>query len=104
MEIENRWILDADTKNKYTPIIKDFIDNLENKKKTKNLLTKDFSDTKLNPSKLGLILEELGYNTVAHDDNGWELDFWITYKKEGYKPLMISGCGMTFELILSEVD
>ena len=102
----NRWKISDSVKEKYTPLVVSFIDELEKLEAdiSTPILKKDFSDTELNPSTLGLILESLGYKNVSHDDNGWELDFWITYEKQGYKPIMITGCGMTFELELSEVE
>lgn len=102
----NRWKLKDEIKLKYMPIVKKFIEGVEKVdiENSDELLKKDFSDTELNPYTLGIILENLGYERNNQDDNGWELDFWITYTKKGYRPIMINGCGMTFELQLSEVE
>jgi len=102
----NRWHLTEEVKIKFTPIVEQFIGEVENIdiEERKELLEKDFSDTELNPSRLGELLEELGYEEENRNDNGWELDFDITMIKEGHRPLVIRGCGMTFELMLCELD
>ena len=102
----NRWKLTEELKNEYLPVIKNFINKLESidPEESRNYLKKDFSDTKLNPSKLKELLEILGYEETDMDTNGWEWDFWITMSKEGYKDISINGCGMTFELLLSETE
>lgn len=99
----NRYNLKETTKVRYLPVVKDFIENLE-KWDGEDYFEKDFSDTELNPYTLGMILEELGYERVNQDDNGWQMDFWITYEKEGYKSISLEGTGITFELKLSEIE
>lgn len=100
----NRWKLTDELRKEYKPIVESFIDDVERNDPDGELIERDFTDTKLNPSTLGYLIEELGYERVNQDDNGWELDFWIYYHKNGYKPIQIKGCGMTFELILCEDD
>ena len=102
----NRWTLTEEKRKKYEPFVQDFINRLEavDLETATNLLEQDFSDTELNPATLTDILEGLGYEVDDRDDNGWELDFWITMFKSGYRPIRIQGCGMTFELMLSEME
>lgn len=49
-------------------------------------------------------MESLGYKQGYLDTNGWEMDFWIPFTKENCKPLVVSGCGITFTLTLAETD
>lgn len=102
----NRWELTDEVRNEYKPIVESFLKDVEdnNLDISNELLEKDFSDTKLNPYTLGKILEELGYECVNRDDNGWELDFWIDYHKDRCKNIQVSGTGITFELNLSECE
>jgi len=101
----NRWKLTEEVRNKYTPIVTKFIEELESIPETSTeLLEKDFSDTELNPSTLLELLEYLGYENQRQEDNGWELDFWIYVSKPNFKPICIQGCGMTFELRLSGAE
>lgn len=95
-----RYKLTEEVKNEYTPIIKEFIDNLasDNEDVDDSL---NLSDTKLNPYTLGKILEnEFEYQEDDISHNGWQMDFCIYYTKEGMPDLCIEGCGITFELIL----
>lgn len=103
----NRWILTDAVRDKYKQSVQDFINDLEavDIEEATDFLEKDFSDTELNPATLEELLEkEFGYEVDERDDNGWELDFWITMRKSGYRPISICGCGMTFELKLSEIE
>ena len=102
----NRYKLSENVEQKYTPIVQKFIEELEavDLENAKDLLEKDFSDLEINPYTLGTILEKLGYEEENRNDNGWQLDFWITYTKTNYRSIAISGCGITFELKLSEVE
>lgn len=102
----NRWNLTEQERIKFMPIVKSFIEELENLNidGSADLLEKDLSDTELNPSKLQNLLEELGYEVEDRDDNGWQLDFCITMTKDNCKTIQIAGCGMTFELMLSELE
>ena len=102
----NRWLLTPEIQDKYTPIVQAFINKLENTniENSADILEQDFSDTELNPSQLVELLENLGYKEESRGDNGWELDFWINMYKSNFKSIQVTGCGMTFELQLSEKD
>lgn len=100
----NRWNLNEKVKELYLPIIKEHIYKIENYNPEEEDLYEielDLSDTPLNPYTLWKILEELGYEKIDQDENGWEMDFLIYFKKETCRGLIVRGCGMTFELILS---
>ena len=108
----SRWELSEDVKEKYRPVIKDFLDRLENLNldEIEQMDNKEFclklSDTELRPYTLLKLMHEFGYGKQEFNDNGWELDFWINISKDGSYPstcekLCIHGCGMTFELNLS---
>lgn len=61
--------------------------------------TIDFYNQGISPSQLKDILEDdLGFEEVDFDRNGWEWDFWITMRKDGID-YVISGTGMTFEMV-----
>ena len=64
----------------------------------------DLSNTKVNPYTLWKMLERLGYKKVDFQSNGWEFDFWIYFKKDGCKPLLVWGTGITFNLWLTKSD
>ncbi|MUG45507.1 hypothetical protein [Paenibacillus woosongensis] len=100
----NRYTLTEKIREKYTPIVQEFIQKLEdsNPKDTDILLEVDFSDTELNPYTLGELLEELGYERGDQQENGWQLNFWIPYTKQGCKAIQVDGTGITFELKLME--
>ena len=46
----------------------------------------------------------MGYEDEDYDTNGWEQDTWISFFKEGEKPLMLFYCGRTFEMNLSILE
>ena len=102
----NRWVLTDQITEKYIGSVQDFINKLENanREDSNELLVQDFSETELNPYTLCELLQIWGYERDNQEDNGWELDFWITMVKEGYRPISVEGCGMTFELKLSEIE
>lgn len=105
MPKENRYKLKDSVREAYLPAVQNFINKLENiEDESTELLIEDFSDCKLNPHTMQKLLESLGYEETGQEENGWQLDFWITMKKEGFRDIQISGCGMTFELKLSEVE
>lgn len=37
-------------------------------------------------------------------ENGWEMEFWIPFTKDGEVDIEIVACGQTFELILREKE
>lgn len=98
--MKSSYELAPDVKEKYMPVVKEFIDKLESYEGDPSEVFKDFSKTELNPYTLGIILTDLGYEEDGFDQNGWEMDFWITYKKPGFKTLTLTGTGITFEMVL----
>lgn len=102
----NRWRLSEEVKAKYTPIVQEFIDQVEavDPETATDYLVKDLSDTELNPSTLSELLDGMGYKKGDMQTNGWQYDFWITFEKNGCRPLSVSGCGYTFELKLTEKE
>lgn len=109
----NRWTLTEEVKEKYKPIIQEFLNKMESltgeqiESMDNDEFCLELSDTELRPYTLLELMKEFGYGDENFDDNGWELDFWIDItKSEGSYPstserLCIHGCGMTFELNLS---
>lgn len=107
----NRWELTDEVRNKYKPIIEEFlikvrdltpkqIELMDNEE-----FTLELSDTELRPYTLQeLMSKEFGYTDSEFDDNGCELDFWITMSQPNsqYEKICINGCGMTFELTQSK--
>lgn len=109
----NRWHLTDEIIEKFKPILSEYLNKVENvtieqmEKMSNEELGLDFSDKGINPSQLVDLLKDFGYEDENYDDNGWELDFWITMKRRkgeffesGCETLIIAGCGMTFELKL----
>ena len=107
----NRWILTDEIRAKFNPVLKEYFNKVENltveqvEKMSNEDMGIDLSDTGINPSQLVDLLEEFGYEETDRDDNGWELDFWIHMRRKDGKffdstceHLVVSGCGMTFEL------
>jgi len=112
--MENRWVLTDEVREKYKPIVAEFMNKIwsataEDVESWDNdEATLKLSDTELRPyTLLTLMQEEFGYSREDFDDNGWELDYWITLEKSGEscpsqaEIMCIHGCGMTFELNLS---
>lgn len=64
----------------------------------------DLTNTRINPYTLWKLLERLGYTKHDFKSNGWEFDFWITFKKPGCKSLLVWGTGITFNLWLTEAQ
>lgn len=60
----------------------------------------DLTGMSVNPYQICEILEELGYEKEWVDDNGWQLDFWIDFEKEGSPTIHMSGTGITFTVKL----
>jgi len=102
----SRWQLTDEVKEKFTPIVKEFINQVETIDRLSDtpLLTIDLSDTELNPYTLENLIKVLGYENTDHDSNGWQYDFWITMRKDGCKTLSIEGTGAIFELKLTEKE
>lgn len=100
----NRYQLNDEVRQKYIPIIRDHITAIEScnlEEKSRYEIALDLSDTELNPYTLGTLLEEeFGYERDDQSDNGWQMDFWIYYKKQDKPDLLVQGTGITFELNL----
>ena len=107
----NRWLLTDEIRNKIKPMLSEYLHKVENvtseqmEDMTNEELGLDLSDAGINPSQLVDLFEELGYVKKEQDRNGWEMDFWIYMHRtdgcvfdSGCEQLVISGCGMTFEL------
>lgn len=94
---ENRWKPTQEQKEKFIPIIKEFEEKAKKNPDMKEYI--DFSEKQISPSQLKDILEnDLGFEEVDFDTNGWQWDFWITMRKDGVD-YMIAGTGMTFEMV-----
>lgn len=108
----NRWLLTDEIREKIKPLLSEYFDKIENvtdeqmEKMENEELGIDLSDKGINPYQLlQLLEEEFDYEKEDIDRNGWEQDFWIYMKRidgkyfvSGCENLVISGCGMTFEL------
>lgn len=94
---ENRWNPTQEQKDKFIPMIKEFMEKVKKNPDTKECI--DFYNQGISPSQLKDILEnDLGFEEVDFDTNGWQWDFWITMRKDGVD-YMIAGTGMTFEMV-----
>ena len=103
----NGWEVTEELREKFTPIIKEYIDKLEQTNLEDEPEQLELTFQGIGPYQLSKILEELGYEEdedCPMDTNGWELDFWMYYnhpdKKNYAEKLVISGTGITFELKL----
>ena len=107
----NRWHLTDEVREKIKPLLTEYLNKVESvtveeiEYMSNEELGLDLSDKGINPSQLEDLLKEFGYEVTNRDDNGWELDFWIDMRRKDEKTfdstcehLVISGCGMTFEL------
>lgn len=99
----SRWELSNELQNKYIPIVQAFIDKIESEDEDESSEL-DLSDTGLSPYTMQKLLEGMGYEEKDVDTNGWQWDFWITMTKEGFKPLCLSGTGITFTMQLSRQE
>ena len=99
----NRWELTDDVRNRSGYKVQAFVAVIDGGE-ADELREVDLSDSGFNPYTLCEYLEELGYEKGTQDDNGWELDFWIPFRKDGHTPVEVYGTGMTFELGLRELD
>lgn len=113
----NRWILTEEQKAKIVPMIKMFLNKLENMTEEeveaapKETFVLDLYNIGVGPYLIKEILEEeFEYEEYASDQNGWEMDFWISFDRKDDKKfpsecehLELVGCGMTFDLKLQVV-
>lgn len=99
----NKWELNDYLRSNEIPSIKKWIDFVEVhfdelvEKQDKTEL--DLSDFKINPYQLKLVLEEMGFEDYEWDSNGWEMDYWIYFERNGFK-IEIQGTAMINELKL----
>jgi hypothetical protein len=98
----NRWTLTEEVKQKYTPIVEEFINKLEPMdSEDSGAECLELSDTELSPYTLVELLGHMGYKQTDADQNGWQMDYWLTVGKSGFKTLCVSGTAITFGLRLS---
>lgn len=83
------------------PIIEDFIKKINYES---NYAELDLTGMSVNPYQIWMILEDLGYESHSIEDNGWQLDFWMDFTKEGYPTITMAGTGITFEVKLYAHD
>lgn len=100
----SRYDLKPETKEKYLPIIQQFIKELEEYPGSSYDKKMNLSDTELNPYTLSVILKDLGYEVLDLDRNGWEVDFWWYFRKPGCKSVQITGTAMIFEMFIQGWD
>lgn len=98
-----RWDLTDEIRNGIGVKIKDWIDDIETNfhilKEETNCEELDLTDCGINPYQLESFLEELGFEKYDWDSNGWEMDYWIYFRRNGFK-IHISGTGIIHELKL----
>lgn len=100
----SRWHLTDSVREIYGPRVKSILDEIDHGDEADELKEFDLSDLGFNPHTLCKYLEELGYEKGTQDDNGWELDFWIPFRKDGHTPIEVFGTGIIFELGIREMD
>ena len=113
----NRWHLTDEIREKFIPILKEYLNRMETMTEEEfcslpeeelDLFDLNLSDMGINPYQLWQLLEEeFSYKKDSIDRNGWQQDFWIQMKRTdgkifatGCERLVISCCGMTFEITL----
>lgn len=99
--MSNRYELTTEVKNEYFTKVVHAIEKIEN---SNECIKISFADTKLNPYTLSQLLVDLGYEEGEIEINGWEMDFWITFTKDGCKTLSLNGTGITFDMYLIAVQ
>ena len=100
----NKWELNDYLRNNEIPSIKKWIDFVEvhfdELREKQDKIELDLSDFKINPYQLQLALEEMGFKKDEdYDINGWEMDYWIYFERNGFK-IEIQGTAMIHELKL----
>lgn len=94
---DNRWDVTKEQKEKFIPLIREFMDKVKENPKTKEYI--DFYHKGISPIQLkDILVGDLGFEEKDFERNGWEMDFWITLSKDGVD-YMIVGTGITFEMI-----
>lgn len=98
-----RWDLTDEIRNGIGVRIKDWIDYIETNfhilQEEKDEEELDLTDCGINPYQLESFLEELGFEHYDSDENGWEMDYWIYFRRNGFK-IHIFGTGIIYELKL----
>lgn len=101
----NRYYATEEQKEKFIPILQDFIDRIEAASEEEVYsIQLNLTDKGINPAQVWDILNVLGYEDEYLDHNGWELDFWIKFEKEDCRTITMSGTGITFEVLLKVVQ
>lgn len=99
----NRWDLTDEIRNGIGVKIKDRLDYVEANfhilQEEKNKEELDLTDCSINPYQLCEFLKELGFERYNWDDNGWEMDYWIYFRRNGFKTY-VRGTGIIHELKL----
>lgn len=96
--MRGNWNLEPQEETTLVPFVAKCVERL-NKREVDSI---DLEDTDLNPQILSdILVDKLGYLDDEFETNGWEMDFWIKFRKEGLPTIMIVGCGMTFGLSLT---
>lgn len=94
---KNRWQVTQEQKDKFIPMIEEFVIKAKEFPETKNFI--DFYNQGISPTQLkDILIDDLGFEEKDFDQNDWQMDFWITLSKDGID-YMIAGTGMTFEMI-----
>ena len=98
-----RWDLTDEIRNGIGVKIKDWIDDIETNfhilQEEKDEEELDLTDCGINPYQLERFLEELGFEYYDLDKNGWDMDYWIYFRRNGFK-IHICGIGIIHELKL----
>ena len=95
--MENRWQVTQQQKDKFIPLIKEFVEKMKENPDEKAFV--DFYNQGISPTQLkDILIDNLGFEEKDFDRNGCEMDFWITLSKDGVD-YMIAGTAMTFELV-----
>lgn len=99
----NRWNLIDEIRNGIGVRIKDWLDyvktNFHILQEEKNYEELDLTDCGINPYQLCEFLKELGFERYNWDDNGWEMGYWIYFRRNGFKTY-VRGTGIIHELKL----
>lgn len=100
----DKWELNDYLRSNEIPSIKRWIDFVEvhfdELREKQDKIELDLSDFKINPYQLELALEEIGFEKDEdYDTNGWEMDYWIYFERNGFK-IEIQGTAIIHELKL----
>lgn len=97
----NRYYPTEEQKEKFIPILQEFIDRIEAASEDEVYdIQLNLTDQGINPAQISELLISLGYEDDYVDYNGWQLDFWIKFEKEDCRTITMRGTGITFEVLL----